>query len=221
MRLTDVIGQLTGVMNAWDGVLVNPEYVHRGQTITWQTCRRSFLPELLTFDEVATLAEGRQYSFQLLTDGSLFQFFYRYERDGETLSNALLAYYEGRSSETEDDIGESEHDRQTEPGLLARWIRIDYRSASPRCVLHNDCHMHVSGLPGTRIALDGVPTPRQFVETVIGWCYPEVFATHCLGGDDKGGYVDPRRPNWVHERGFPFAEHAVFENVVHLKIPRR
>jgi hypothetical protein len=215
--LTDAVGQLTATFNDWSGLLVNAEYIRREQTISWQNAGRPMLPENVTFADVALMAEARQYSFQLLTDGSLFQLFYRYDSDAQSLTDAVLAYYEGRSSEDDDE----EALRQGTSSDLARWLRIDFNSTDVRCSLHNDAHMHVSGFPGTRIPLDGVPTPKQFVELVMAWCYPELFAEHCLQGGLKGPFRDGRRQDWVHENSFPFVDDELFRHVVHVKFPRR
>ncbi len=220
MRLTDAIGQLTATFNDWNGLLVNPEYIHRGQTITWQTVEHTMVPDVLTFSDVAALAEARQYSFQLLTDGSLFQLYYRYDRDGATLMNAMLAYYEGSSEEDAEESGTKAASEGAEQ-RFARWLRIDFTSSDPRCTLHNDCHLHIGGLRTARVVLDGVPNPKQFVDLVMAWCYPELYAEHCLIGDSKSSYREARRQEWVHEGSFPFVDDLLFQQMIHLRVPRR
>ena len=221
MRLTEAIGQLTATVIEWDGLLVNPEYVHRGETITWQAFDRPMLPESVRFSDVARMAEGRQYSFQLLTDGSLFQLYYRYERDGTTLTNSTLSYYEGKSDSQDVDEEETIDPTTDDERSFARWLRIDFDSADRRCALHNDCHLHLSGLPGGRVVLDGVPNPKQFVDLVMAWCYPDLYAEHCLDGGHKGAYREARRQEWVHEDGFPSVDDVLFRQLIHLRVPRR
>lgn len=221
MKLTDATGQLTATVSDWNGLLVNPQYIHRGQTITWQAAERKFLPEVLTFSDVAALAEARQYSFQLLTDGSLFRLFYAYNKDGITLANAMLAYYEGRSSEEDTEDQEAKAVGAYEARSWVRWLRIDFNAIDPRCSLHNDCHLHVGGLPNARVALDGVPSPKQFVDLVMAWCYPELYAQHCLTGGNKSSYSRPQRQEWVHREGFPFVDDLLFQQIIHLRVPRR
>jgi len=219
VRLTDAIGQLTATFIDWDGLLVNAEYVHRGQTITWQRDEHTMVPELLAFSDVAMLAERRQYSFQLLTDGSLFQLYYRYDKDATTLTNAMLAYYEG-SSEEDGDEAATNVVSESDEHKLPRWLRIDFSNSDPKCSLHNDCHLHIGGLRKARVPLDGVPNPKQFVDLVMAWCYPELYAEHCLTGDSKSLHREPRRQEWVHEEGFPFVDDLVFKQMIHLRVPR-
>jgi len=180
----------------------------------------TMLPEALTFSDVAALAETRQYSFQLLNDGSLFQLYYRYDKDGTTLTNAMLAYYEGSSEEDMQESGASDAG-DGEDQRSARWLRIDFTASDPRCTLHNDCHLHIGGLRKARIALDGVPNPKQFVDLVMAWCYPELYAEHCLLGHSKSLYRQPRRQEWVHEESFPFVDDVLFKQMIHLRVPRR
>lgn len=221
MRLTDAIGQLTATVLDWDGLLVNPEYIRRGQTIIWQTYERPMLPEAVRFSDVATMAEARQYSFQLLTDGSLFQLYYRYENDNTTLANATLSYYEGKSPSEDEGEDENQAENGAEEQVFARWLRIDFNSTDPRCSLHNDCHLHISGLPGARAVLDGVPTPKQFVDLVMMWCYPDLYAERCLEGGVKGTYREAGRQDRVHENSFPFVNDVLFGQLIHLRVPRR
>jgi hypothetical protein len=71
-----------------------------------------------------------------------------------------------------------------------RWIRFDYNSTGANSVLHMNCHLHISGLPGTRFAVAGIPTPKQFVEFVVGHFYPNDYQSVRLDGNQQFGDVD-------------------------------
>jgi hypothetical protein len=242
MKLSELRSQLRSLLiTDWKGILLNPNFCQTGSTITWNNSRGLMLPERLTFKDVVTLAREGQYSFQLAEDGSLFQFYYVYDRRGRTITEARIAYYEakghGLSSEptpteppetrsladisdrvmpaltdreSADEFSEGKYD-------LPRWLRIDYRSTNAKGVLHNDCHLHFSGFPGTRLVVSGIPTPRQFVEFVLCYCYPELYRQVRL--DKNGEYLNQAVITRVNKQCVILKDNTATMHMTHLRIP--
>ncbi len=70
-----------------------------------------------------------------------------------------------------------------EPEIPVRWVRFDYVATGRGRLLHTDSHLHVSGLPRTRFAVAGVPTPKQFIEFVVSHFYPAFYTLARRDGD--------------------------------------
>jgi hypothetical protein len=240
MRLSELRHQLrTLFIGDWSGILLNPNYVQQGHIMTWNNYHSMMMPEPLTFKDVARLYTTGQYSLQLALDGSIFQFYYAYDQRNRVIQEARIAYYEANGSgmgaessgvppsETKDpeppvegplpalDLQDTHYrgfdDRQP------RWFRIDFRSQSPKCVLHNNCHLHFGGFPGSRLVVAGLPTPRQFVEFVLCCCYSDIYERFRLDGTGK--YLDERRIHSVNSTRIPVEPNPVFRQITHLRIP--
>jgi hypothetical protein len=226
MRLTDVTGSLTSAYLDWNDVLANPRYIRKGLIITWldYSSVASFFPE--SYRDLVQLYEDRQYSLQF-TDGSLLQFYYEYAPSGIELLQARLAFYkiDQQGWEFEEGVQDSHADETIAPvGDTRRpekppiaWVRIDYSPKSAKGVLHNPCHLHVSGFPSARIAVAGVPTPKQFLEFVMCFCYPDVYHRHRL--DDHGHYKNPAQLTAVNSTCVPCFEEPVLRQITHLHVP--
>ena len=138
-------------------------------------------------DFVEQLAEQRQYSLQILTDGSLIQLFYEFAADGKTLRAASLGFfYSGKltevSEELEPPLDEIDEVLPDSPAdyFAGSWLRVDYDPAAARDCLHYDCHLHSSLSDDMRVAVNRVPTPKQFIELVLAWFYPETYRSNRL-----------------------------------------
>lgn len=243
MTLSELRSQFRSLLiGDWSGILLNPNYVQQGHIMTWNKYHTMITPERLTFKDVAALYRESQYSFQLSADGSVFQFYYAYDQRNRVVLEARIAYYEANGSGlgTESSVIPSGEGIQSEVGPLEgplpvlapretygsgvdvddrppRWFRIDFRSESSKCVLHNDCHLHFSGFPGSRLVVAGLPTPWQFVEFVLCCCYPDIYQRVRL--DSNGNYRDQRRIHSVNATKIPVAPNPVFRHMTHFRIP--
>jgi hypothetical protein len=235
VRIVDVQGIMVAVFTDWRGTLANPRFIRVDDQIIWSGYAPERLPDRLTVGMVEALVEAGQYTFQVLEDGALIQMMYEYDRDGERLLKARLAYY-GTSSPTSEEmriIGldqaeeapdepeetETETDSQAPSAEddTVRWLRIDYDPRAARGPIHCDCHMHLSGFPTARFIVRGVPTPSQFVEFVMMLCYPDTYARHHLDG--AGAYIDPARPGRINRVTVACAPSGMLDSMTHLRVP--
>lgn len=231
MRINDVMGQLVSAYTEWNHVLANPRFVRRGRAITWRDYSSAKLVIPIAHSEVVQLYEAGQYSFQT-TDGSLLQLSYSYARSRDELVEARLAFYkvDEQSWEVEEPIraeGDGESLGSTgspnyDEAVIYRpisisWLRIDYSPKSACGVLHNSCHLHLSAFPAARVAVAGVPTPRQFVEFVVALCYPDIYRNHRL--DNGGNYREPVRLETVNSDCVAFREDLVYRQITHFRVP--
>lgn len=97
------------------------------------------------------------------------------------------------------------------------WLRIDYDPEHAKGVLHHDCHMHLSAFPNARLVVAGIPTPKQFIEFIMAFCYPEVYHVHRL--NDNGQYINEGHIVTINSNCVPLTEHNVFRQMSHFRIP--
>jgi len=164
--------QLRSVYSEWYGLLVNPRFCRHNNLISWTAYDGGKAREPVTNEKFLNLVETRQYSFQCAEDGSLFQLLYRFDNSLH-LTEARLGFY-----------------RTADPGVseqaaLVSWLRFDFDPQFSSGVLHHDCHLHIHGFPDTRIMVDGVPSPRQFVDFVLASCYPSSFEILRINEDGR------------------------------------
>lgn len=242
MRLNELRSQLRSFLSGdWSGILLNPNFVQHSNTMTWHNCHLTMVPESLSFKDVAALSKERQYSFQLSSDGSLFQFYYAYDRRNRDITEARIAFYEANGSGFASDASTvppediAPPDTELTEGPLPvlgpgeslsgaieadlrrpRWFRIDFRAGATKCVLHNDCHLHFGGFPGSRLVVAGVPTPKQFVEFVISCCYPDLYQRVRL--NQAGAWRDQKKIDSVNATHVAMAN-PLFKQITHLRIP--
>lgn len=226
MRIGDVIGLLTSAYVEWQGLLVNPRFIRRGHTVTWNghSSARLLIPE--SHGDLIQLYEDGQFTFQT-SDGSLLQIYYAFSHTSEELSEARLAFYKisGGNSEFDEESDPAQIEPLSQPNSpnaggtrpTVTWLRIDYSPRLAAGVLHNSCHLHVSTLPSARIPVAGVPTPNQFIEFVIGLAYPDVYRAVRL--DNAGNYREPGRLTTINSNCPPFREEQIFKQFTHLRIP--
>lgn len=101
---------------------------------------------------------------------------------------------------------------------VAPWVRFDFDpGAGKRGVLHHDTHLHLVGFPRTRVAVSGVPTPRQFIEFVISSFYPTEYVARRL--DDDYAFRDPRVVENLNEKVHPTFGATPLHLVAHLALP--
>jgi hypothetical protein len=217
MTPNETLLDIRSCVSDWDGLVANQRAIRSGRLVCWANYR-STIDNEVTWSTVTSLATNLQYSFQLF-DGSLIQLLYDFSLPGDDLRSTRLAYYEGRLYEEPDDDKFEDTIlplEETREERLPRWVRLDYgRHGNPSCI-HSECHLHFGGLPETRISCNAVPGPRQFLEGVFAWFYPELYRERILARDlsDRARrYVDVNR----HSHTLTPSDH--FHSLVHLSLP--
>jgi hypothetical protein len=219
MRVNDVIGIMVSVFDDWQGLLANPRFVRNGNSISWVGCEPRIISYPLTRAAVVELAEQGQYTFQFTDDGSLLQMAYSFTADGVTLRSANLAYYAvPRNVIPMDEAADVMEEAPVAGEAEIPWLRIDYDPETARGVLHGECHLHLSGFPNSRFLVDGVPTPRQFVEFVIALCYPEAYRERRL--KDDGTYAEGELASRLNTPAISCVATAGFATITHVRVPR-
>jgi hypothetical protein len=221
MTQNDIFGQLTAVFIEWQGFLKDPQYIHRGGEISWDRASQLILSENLTRRDVLEISRMGQYSFRVAGDESIIQISYRFDPQGD-LQSARLAFYEvGSLTVVDEEIEVLPIEQEDGPNTLARWIRFDYCNTGLGRVLHMDCHLHVSGLPGTRFAVTGVPTPRQFIEFIAAHFYPTEYKKIRLDEDQR--FNNLARLDSVNSASIRLADEQteVYSRIPHFRIPVR
>lgn len=98
------------------------------------------------------------------------------------------------------------------------WLRIDYQDGERGGVLHHDCHMHVGGFPDSRLPLNCVPNPHQFIEWIFAFRYPGIYRRHRLDGSNSYRRVEDARQ--INTPQFPVELRDVAVCVPHLAFPK-
>lgn len=203
MGISQTLSQFTALVHEWNGWLLNQRYIRRERSIVWDGFRNPGprLPYHATARDLASLADSGQYSFQL-PDGSLIQMAYHFDTSDVLVAASLLFCFAGEGVSDDDDVTEEDYEAaQIEPMLeleeMVPWIRIDYSPEHGREMIHNECHLHLARFPMTRMGVQGVPTPRQFVEAVTAWFFPDEYARRHLA--ESGELSDRDRPKRVNE----------------------
>jgi hypothetical protein len=97
------------------------------------------------------------------------------------------------------------------------WLRIEYEPRAARGILHHDCHMHLSAFPYSRFVVAGVPTPIQFIEFIMSFCYSQIYKEHRL--NEKGFYANSAKIASLNSPCFPIVDSVVFSQIAHFRIP--
>jgi hypothetical protein len=216
MTPDETLRELNTCFHDWQGFLANKNATLRGKVLAWP----NYVPHIeknVTWETVTLLASNRQYSFQLL-DGSIVQMLYDFSAARTELKSAMLAYYQNRIEEEADEDTEGEVLPLDDDlsSLPPKWIRMDFGAREDGNSIHADCHLHLSGFPDTRISCAGVPGPRQFLESLLAWLYPDHYRNTVLSkGDDdlKVRFVAVNRV-CLHA-----ARHEQFNSLLHLTLP--
>jgi len=215
MTLSDLYSQLIAVFVEWEGILKDPQYVRTNTSLTWSNAEITLLPEQLTRADTIELSRRRQFTFRVSEDDSVIQISYRFN-NGRVVE-ARLAFYEVGIQQYDYEAANVQPLQEADTTTLARWVRFDYRETGLGRVLHTDSHFHVSGLPGTRFAVAGVPTPKQFIEFVISHFYPETYGLIRLSDDgDYDGVID--RIN-AHHMDCGCEPADLYARIAHFRVP--
>jgi hypothetical protein len=209
---------LSAAASDWRQFLWNPSFLRIGDEILWTNYSPNPFDDPVSPEGLAKLRAAGQYSF-LLSDSSALQLQYRFANNGENLLGARLAFYKQPVGFAEESEGPSPAKEQIVPleeySRPVEWIRLDFDPMAARPVIHPAAHFHVGGLTDARIAVCGVPTPRQFIEFIILTFYPEKFSAR---------RVDPRgrlRPRDYSSRmnGWPLVDRPDEPLLLHFRVP--
>jgi len=226
------MSSLTAAFDEWDWLLANPRFARRQSTVGWEGFEQRRLPFQVTPEHLAELAERGQYSFQV-ADGSVFQISYQFDPSGDILRFGSLGFYKAidnlisapvvdGASESSDETSDSPDvdlaEPQSAPGAqTVPWLRLDFAPSAARGVIHAASHLHVSIAENIRLPVAGVPTPKQFVETVLSWFYPDDYARAHL--NQNGEFVDPNRQTGVNALFCAVTAEPAVLNALHLLVP--
>jgi hypothetical protein len=218
MRANDVMGLLVSVQTDWKRVLWNPRNQRFGNVISWTHGGSFIFSDPFTYKELLLAVESHEYSFQLF-DGSIIQIHYAFEDDCATLSSARLAYYGSPQSQTSgdypDDTGMEVH---PDPDfVITNWVRLDYQPGVQGGVLHSPCHIHIGGIPRSRLMVRRVPTPKQFIEFIMALCYPAQYARQRL--DENGDYKNSNKIRSVNKPCIDLHGNVWCDLATHLSVP--
>lgn len=224
MLISDLHSSLISMQMDWKGILLNPNFIRKDWIISWQNYGGFTVGDNVTTKTVLELGQNRHYSFQL-HDGSLIQLYYEFQQGGNMLETASLAFYkfnhaQEQSSEDAEEL-EDEEIRMAgvlEHELLVPWIRIDCCPQHRRGVIHSAIHMHSNIGPSVRIPVNGVPTPKQFIEATIAWFYPDKYASKHLNAN--GSYEVPERVAAINRENIPCTDDPNARQIVYLDMPK-
>lgn len=245
MRINDVEGLLISAYIDWSKFIGNPRGVRKDSIITWTDRAPRMLDHPVLASDVVSLADDGQFTFQVIHDGSLIQMYYSFDRRGVALQSARLAFYNavvddklisayknsisvGATSNVELDFAlentldePDEVEKETQFGGLRNgpvsWFRIEYDPEASMGILHHDCHIHLSSFPSSRFVVAGVPNPRQFIEFIMAFCYPELYKEHRL--NKEGYYESLTKITSVNSICFPVTQSTLFNQIAHFRIP--
>jgi hypothetical protein len=224
MKLNDVMGQLVSVYQDWQHMLVNPRYNKNGKVISWHNRQSLFFNEPVQVYEIIQAIELGQYSFQIPEDGAIIQIYYTFE-DNNKLQGAKLAYYKIIDPLQEDENIIVDENTFSDSATVS-WVRIDYqpsiqlannKSIDAYGVIHSKCHLQISGFPNSRLPVFGIPTPKQFIEFIFAFCYPNRYKEHRL--DEKDYFKNIDKMKTINEVTINFEDDAIFKLITHIKIP--
>lgn len=202
MKISDVYGSLVATWIEWQKAkfLINKRFVRKDNVISWEEFTPTMLDDLMEQKNIIDLIDKGQYSFQINVDESIVQLHYVYDREGN-LSAANLAYY-SLNLDSDAPVG---------------WLRIDYDPSSFRRALHPLCHMHISLFPNMRFPVDGVPSPKQFIDFIALVCYPDVYQSMHIGED--GNFSDINRMLSANSPFFHLDDPESYKVLTHIRIP--
>ena len=243
MTISSAFQSIIACAQDWQGVLINPRYMRDDYKISWAERASGNNRGIVRQGHVLELAETGQYSFQFADDGSIMQLYYEFGRDSGSLVGARLAYFNAGGGESLDkeesglveplgtygwDEGDGVYDV---PGGLegpaVGWIRLEFDPlAATKGIVHPPCHLHIGGFPDARLIVNGVPTPRQFVEFVISSFYPEVYRQKRLSEQTVSNastrnwvFREPQRMTELNADGFAVESEPMYQLLCHFRVP--
>jgi hypothetical protein len=174
MNLDQCFQSLTASFAEWGDHLANRQCCVQGASVSWFGASDPRHSSVLGVTEFLKMVEQRQYTFQILDDGSLFRISYRYADRGRRIVAASLGFISAPQG-LQFCAGLNEEGAHEES---CNWVRIDFDSDNHRPPNHSCCHLHISGLPDARLPLTRLPTPRQFVSWIFSIFYPSAHGAY-------------------------------------------
>jgi len=238
VNLSETYQSLKTTILDWPNIFINRRDKRDDDThkISWNNyLRRDRIFDIRRSDLIEIVKTG-QYSFQIIEDGSVFQLYYEFNDYNNSLCSANLAYFntggisydtflelqfsdvynvETNSTHTLDKDINYQEDLYEDP--LIAWIRIDYSPHEYCRPLHHLCHMHYSLFPNTRISVNAVPTPRQFLEFILATNYPHLYSEKRLNQTFEPN--DLTRIAAFNSPSFPRIDSSVYSVLPHISIP--
>ena len=103
MKINEVHQLLNAAYIDWSHFLINPRYIRSstvtGPCITWNGRTPGIVDHPVLTSHISELLNKGQYTFLIAEDGSLIQIYYQYNRKGDTLTSARLAFYSAKPDE--------------------------------------------------------------------------------------------------------------------------
>lgn len=206
---------MTSLVARWPKMFANHNYLRVGNEVTWPN-RVRFDTET-TPDLLATLIENRQFSLQVVEDGSIFQFYYAFANNGQLLEASLGFVFAGIPPEAIGDPFAEGVMPIAVPESHPGWVRLDFDPKAGQDCLHYHSHLHLSVGADVRIAVRRIPTPKQFVEMIIAWFYPEAYRANRLA---NGEFQLPNEDSRVlFEEIMPVQEGIPSLTGIHISVP--
>jgi hypothetical protein len=224
MEISEAHSSLIAAQAEWRHLLYEHNFIRKESELVWKyydpdLCRTPTTPEQLVL-----LYERGQYSF-CFRDGSLAQLHYRFGPASGALSSARLSFYRRLPDEKDSDseLPTAPESPELEAGVLpldappgtVEWLRLDFDPRAASTLVHPACHLHVGGLSEVRIGVEGVPTPRQFLEFVVHAFYPDQYLE--ARTDEQGALSPPDALSRVNQE--TFSVDASGHGVLHLRVP--
>ena len=221
MRISDAGAEFAAAVNDWRGRIIHHSWVRRDQKLCWGNYATSNL-RIETYGDLRRAVRSQQYSVRF-RDDSIARMCYEYETGNTALKRASLSFHkmpepiEGDEIWDAPEIGPWEDDLSAnfDNDLWIRSLRFDYDPETGRGPPHAECHLHIGGYGGTRIATDGVPNYAQFLEFVMMCFFPKDYSAHRLAG----GSTSPHVRVLDRLNACAFACDTTERRLPHLKIP--
>lgn len=243
MLINNLHRSVSAAYQDWSDHLNDPRYIRQSNTITWHDYdnEKARVASTVKISDVLRLTNDKQFTFQVIEDEALIQLYYAFDRHGKTLREANLAYYNSGATSTQNVSDMQDSDLLQEARTLqdkalyqelyldllhinptgdvpVNWLRIDFAPDDARGVLHHDCHMHISGFPHARLAVMGVPTPRQFIEFIMALCYPHIYRIH-RELDENGSYPNEDTVISINTPSIPLENTSLSRSMTHVCVP--
>lgn len=221
MTISKVHNMVKSLQSNWKGFFLNPNYYRSKFSVSWPGHELIKFYDPVQVSDIQILLKKRQYSFMVALDGAIIQLYYHFENSGRKLAKATLSYY-GRDVYEIDPADEFREDLIQSESIIelqqVPWLRFDYSPTEYNGVLHSECHLHIGGFPNSRLPVNGIPTPEQFIELIISQFYPDVYRNMRLNGE--GLFNDPKKMKALNRECLRIKDRKIFPLSIHLSIPK-
>lgn len=243
MNLRRLLKSMHVCYDDWSSYIINPNFVQNGNEVTWGNRRSRRISSPVRLSDVHQMDAEGQYTYVVGTDRSIFRMYYRFTSDLQNVTGASLAYFStaheiknydfeimeyGVVPTGEGEVSEINHDDESGYGPAVGWIRFDYDpGAESLDVTHSLCHVHLSGFPGARLIVSGIPSPQQFVEFVFCSFYPNIYRSHRLkrinaaSGPALWQFSESNVLERINRDQLTFNGEQNYSQIVHFRVPEK